>query len=134
MAIKLMKPTAFARFAVLWLTASMLLAAGRLPAQDSLRNSLAGDAAAEAPRQQLASEPYTYKAGDFRLLVVPSLEMDYNDNVNLSKTDAQSDFILKPLLQLTGQLPVDATNLLSFAVGLGYNDDLTSTARAAHVS
>ena len=80
---------------------SMLLAAGVASAQDALRYSLAGDAMAEAQRQQmLTPQPYTFKSGDFRLLAVPSLEMDYNDNVTLVKTDAQSDFILKPLVQL----------------------------------
>jgi hypothetical protein len=87
---------------------SMLLAAGLACAQDSLRNSLAGDAAAEAQRQQIGSQLYTYKAGDFRLLAVPSLEMDYNGNINLLKTGAQQDFILTPLLQLS-ELSADAT-------------------------
>jgi hypothetical protein len=72
----------------------------------------------------MASQLYTYKAGDFRLLVVPSLEMDYNDNVALSKTGAQSDFILKPLLQLTGSYPVTRQNLLSFSAGVGYDEYL----------
>jgi hypothetical protein len=107
-----------------WLTASMLLAAGLAPAQDSLRNSLAGDAAAEAQRQQIGSQPYTVKSDDFRLLAVPSLEMDYNDNVSLSKREPQSDFILKPLLQLTGDYPVTQHNLLSFSVGVGWDEYL----------
>ena len=107
-----------------WLVTASLLAAGMASAQDSLRNSLAGDAAAEAQRQQQANQLYTYKAGDFRLLVVPSLEMDYNDNVTLLKTNAQSDFILKPLLQLTGSYPVTQQNLLSFSAGVGYDEYL----------
>ncbi len=93
-------------------------------AQESLRNSLAGDAAAEARRQQMASPLYTVKAGDFRLLVVPSVEMDWNDNVNISKANQQSDFILKPLVQLTGSYPLTQQNLLSLSVGVGYDDYL----------
>jgi hypothetical protein len=106
------------------LMASMLLAAGLASAQDGLRNSMAGDAAAAAQRQQMESQLYTFKAGDFRLLAVPSVEMDYNDNVNLAKTDVQSDFILKPLLQLTGSYPISQQNLLSFSAGVGYNQYL----------
>jgi hypothetical protein len=106
------------------LTAWMLLAAGLACAQDSLRNSLAGDAAAEASRQQAGSQSYTYKAGDFRLLVVPSLEMDWNDDVNLAKTGAQSDYILKPLVQFTGSYPVTQRNLLLFSAGVGYDEYL----------
>jgi hypothetical protein len=102
----------------------MLLAAGLASAQDSLRNSLAGDAAAEAQRQQIGSQLYTFKTGDFRLLAVPSLEMDYNDNVNISKTSPQSDFILMPLLQLTGSYPVTGHNLLTFSAGMGYDEYL----------
>jgi hypothetical protein len=106
------------------LVASMLLVTGLADAQDSLRNSLAGDAAAEAQRQQVTNQLYTFKAGDFRLLAVPSVEMDYNDNVTISKINAQSDFILKPLVQLTGSYPVTQQNLLSLAVGLGYDEYL----------
>jgi hypothetical protein len=104
------------------LTVSILLVAGAAPAQDSLRNSLAGDAAAEAQRKQFESQLYTFKAGDFKLLAVPSLELDYNDNVTLRKTDRQADFILRPLLTLSGAYPVTEQNLLSFSVGAGYDE------------
>ncbi|MGA3179822.1 MAG: hypothetical protein ABSF38_05710 [Verrucomicrobiota bacterium] len=107
-----------------WLTASMLLVAGISSAQESLRNSLAGDAAAEAQRQQIGSQLYTYKAGDLRLLVIPSFEMDYNDNVTLSETGAQQDVILMPLVQLAGSYPLTQHNLLSFSAGVGYDDYL----------
>jgi hypothetical protein len=123
MVINLFKPPAFRLGG--WLAAWMLLAAGLASAQDALRYSLAGDAMAEAQRQQiLTPQPYTFKSGDFRLLVVPSLEVDYNDNVTLVKTDAQSDFILKPLLQMTGSYPISLQNLLFFDIGLGYNEYL----------
>jgi len=106
------------------MAASMLLAAGLASAQDSLRNSLAGDAAAEAQRQQIGSQLYTWKAGDFRLLAVPSLEVDYNDNVTLSKAGGQQDFILMPLVQLSGSYPLTTHNLLSFSAGLGWDEYL----------
>jgi hypothetical protein len=101
-----------------------LLAANTASAQESLRNSLAGDTAAEAQRQQAALQQYTYKAGDFKLLAVPSIELDYNDNVNLQKAGQQSDFILKPLLQLSGSYPVTPANILSFSAGVGYDEYL----------
>jgi hypothetical protein len=107
------------------LAASMLLFTRPAPAQDALRYSLAGDAAAEAQRQQmLVPQLYTFKEGDFRLLAVPSLELDYNDNVTYVKNGAQSDFILKPLVQLTGSYPVTQQNLLSFSAGVGYDEYL----------
>ena len=119
--------------AIALLSVSMLLAAGLASAQESLRSSLAGDAAAEAARQQAASESFTYRSGDFRLLVSPSAEVDWNDNVNLSKTDAESDYILEPSLQLTGSYPLTQRNVLSLSVGVGYNDYLQHSTNSSMV-
>ena len=82
---------------------------------------MAGDAAAEARRLQLESMPYTVKAGDFRLLLTPSLGLEWNDNVNTSHTDPEDDFILKPFLQLNASYPVTHYNLLTLSVGAGYD-------------
>jgi hypothetical protein len=90
-------------------------------AQEALRDSLAGYAAAEARKIQLESLPYTFKSGDFRLLVVPSLGLDWNDNVNCSKTDPEPDFILSPLVQLNASYPISQNNLLCLNVGAGYD-------------
>ena len=103
------------------LVAFVLLAALPAPAQEALRNSLAGDAAAEARKIRLESLPYTVKSGDFRLLVVPSLGLDWNDNVNISRTNAQQDFILSPQMQLDASYPITQNNVLSLNVGVGYN-------------
>jgi hypothetical protein len=106
------------RFSVSWAVASALAAAGPAFAQESLRNSLAGDAAAAAQRQQKDSQLYTYKLGDFKLLAVPSLEVDYNDNVVLQKTGKESDVILKPLLQLVGSYPITEPPHLFRGIGI----------------
>jgi hypothetical protein len=103
------------------LVASILLAPSPAPAQEALRNSLAGYAAAEARKIQLESLPYTVKSGDFKLLVVPSLGLGWNDNVNCSKTDPEPDFILSPLVQLNASYPITQNNLLSLNVGAGYD-------------
>lgn len=107
-----------------WLAASMLLVTSVGSAQESLRNSLTGDAAAAAQRRQIGSLDCTYKAGDFRLLLTPSLAIDYNDNITLTKTDAERDIILRPLMQLAGSYPVTQHNLLSLSVGVGWDDYL----------
>lgn len=104
-----------------WLAALMLLAARLATAQEALRTSLAGDAAAEARHLQLQSLPYTVKSGDFRLLVTPSLELDWNDNINLSRTNNQADFILRPLIALDASYPLGAYNLLNLSVDVGYD-------------
>ena len=103
------------------LVAFVLLAVSPAPAQEALRNSLAGEAAAAARKIQLESLPYTIKSGDFRLLVVPSLGLDWNDNINSSKTDPEQDFILSPLVQLNASYPITQNNLLSLNVGAGYD-------------
>jgi hypothetical protein len=101
-----------------------MLAGPSIRAQDALKYSLAGDAVAEAQREQFATQLYTIREGDFKLLVVPSLELDYNDNITLQRDDALSDFILKPLVTLTGGYPVTAENLLTFNTGVGYDEYL----------
>src|ERR1017187_4732777 len=70
-----------------WLVGAVILTARLAFAQEALQNSLAGDAAAQARNLQQQSQAYTIKSGDFRLLATPSLSLDWNDNINLSKSD-----------------------------------------------
>ena len=108
-----------------WLTPAMGLAATSLaPAQDALRTSMAGDAAAEAHEIQFQSMAYTVKDGDFILQITPSLEVDWNDNVTLTKTDPESDVILTPLISLNAMYPISARNLLTLSIDGGYDDYL----------
>ena len=93
-------------------------------AQDALHNSMAGDAAAEARALHPESMPYTFKSGDFRLLVTPSLTLDWNDNINLSNTDPLQDYILLPVLGLNMSYPLTERNLLQLNVTFGYRDYL----------
>jgi hypothetical protein len=111
-----------------WLTPGLgalaLLAAWPATAQEALRTLLSGDTAAEARRNQLQYQPYTFKSGDFKLLVVPSLSLEWNDNVNISKTNAEQAFILSPEVQLTASYPITENNLFSLNVGGGYDQYL----------
>ena len=108
-----------------WLAASIFLASRMASAQEALRNSLASQVTAQARRVQQESGLYTVKAGDFRLLVTPSLSIDWNDNVNVSKSNAEDDFILRPLLQLNASYPLTQYNLLNLSVGIGYDKYLS---------
>ena len=101
-----------------------LLAAFAASAQEAVRNTQAGDTAAAARSEQMqstAGQDYTFKDGDFRLLLVPSVEMDWNDNVNLSRTNALDDFILKPAVKLTATYPFTQRNLLFVDISVGYD-------------
>jgi len=103
------------------LIAAIVLNATLAPAQDALRNSIAVQAAAQQRILTLESQPYTFKAGDFRLLLAPSLGLDWNDNVNLSKSNPEDDFILRPMLALNASYPITQRNLLHLNVTLGYD-------------
>jgi hypothetical protein len=96
-------------------------------AQEALRQSLAGDAAAEARHAQSENLPYTFRSGDLRLLVQPALNVSYNDNINTTKTNTLQDFIISPSAQLSLSYPLTHANVLSLSVGLGYDAYLEHT-------
>jgi len=104
--------------------AAVIFSAGLAFGQEALRYSMAGDAAAEARNRQQQSQAYTIKSGDFRLLVTPSLNLSWNDNINLSKADPLQDFILLPTLGLDMSYPLTQRNLLRLNVTFGYQDYL----------
>src|SRR5256884_7704275 len=91
---------------------------GALPAlaQDAVRPSLAGEAAAEARRQDIEHIPYNLLVGPVRFRFSATFGVEYNDNINLSdegtgiivtptgpvlvKSDKQEDVILRPAVSL----------------------------------
>lgn len=97
-----------------------MLAAVPISAQEALRNSLAGEAAARASRREAFSDAYTWKTGEFRLLATPSLSLRWNDNVLLGRGAAEDDLILQPTLNLSASYPVTRRNLLHLNLGVGY--------------
>jgi outer membrane protein assembly factor BamA len=109
-----------------WLMLSAFLMTLSASAQEALRDSLAGDAAAETRilQQQSPSQAYTFKNGDFRMLITPALSLQWNDNVRLSHTNAQDDFIVSPTIGIATSYPLTQRNLLQLNVTLGYNDYL----------
>jgi hypothetical protein len=114
-----------------WLLA-IILAVPIASAQEALQNINAIQAAADAQDQNVHSEslPYTFKTGDFRLLLSPALGFDWNDNVYLTRDNAQDDFIIRPLLGLNASYLVTEKNLLQLNASIGYDkyanhDDLS---------
>jgi hypothetical protein len=98
-----------------------MLGCGVSFAQEALRTSLATAAAIGPQSIQPESLPYTFKTGDLRLRVTPSLGFDWNDNVNAVKDNPEDDFILRPMLGLNLSLPVTQRNLLQLNVNFGYD-------------
>jgi hypothetical protein len=107
-----------------WLVAVVLQSPAKVTAQEALRNAVAVDAAAASRPINLESLPYTFKSGDFRLLVTPSLGAEWNDNINTANTNTLQDYILRPMLQLNANYPITQVNLLRLDVGFGYADYL----------
>jgi len=102
------------------LVTAILMATLPVPAQEALRNSLTSSAAAEARQQRAESLPYTFKVRDLRVLISPSLRLDWNDNINISRTNSRQDFIVTPTLNVNASYPLTDRNVLTLSVGLGY--------------
>jgi hypothetical protein len=105
-----------------WIAIFILLAALSASAQEALQNSLAGEAAADSRSQQMQQpQNYTFKNGDFRMLILPSIGFDWNDNVNLSQTNVWDDYIVMPAVGITASYPFSQRNLLYLDVSVGYD-------------
>jgi hypothetical protein len=93
-----------------------------LPPPGQPRESMAGEAAAEALKRSLQaeSERYNMRLGPMRFQVGASLDFSYVDNVFYSENDPREDFIINPELNLAGFVQVSELNALRFSVGLGY--------------
>jgi hypothetical protein len=90
--------------------------------QEALRISTAGDIAEEQQKQAESTIGY------YNLLTGPvawrfssGLEMDYNDNINLQATNAQSDFIFRPNVDTQMHWPVTQVNDLNVSLAAGYS-------------
>jgi hypothetical protein len=118
------------------LLVSLLWAAPMARAQDAIRPSLAGEAAAEARRQAIDKIPYNLQLGPIKFRFSATMGVEYNDNVNLAedgsaliltstgpfllKTSPQSDFILRPQVNVNALWPVTQLNTLKLDLGVGY--------------
>src|SRR6202165_1460643 len=129
-------PSPFARRFALAVLVPLLCAAGIGRAQDAIRPSLAGEAAAEARRQSIDKIPYNLQLGPMKFRFSATMGFEYNDNVNLAEdasatfltptgpvvvtTSPQSDFILSPQINIDTLWPVPQLNTLKLDLGVGY--------------
>jgi hypothetical protein len=90
--------------------------------QEAVRQSIAGAAAAEAQHQAATTIGYyNLRMGDVTLRFSSGMGAQYNDNINLSATHREGDFIFTPQLNLQLHSPVTENNCLDLAMGAGYN-------------
>jgi hypothetical protein len=106
-------------FAVAFLL-SLLCAASIVQAQDAVRPSLAGEAAAEARRQDIDRIPYNLMAGPIRFRVSATVGAEYNDNINYAEVNTQDDVIIRPNVDIDAIWPITQLNTLRLDLGLGY--------------
>lgn len=92
-----------------------------LQAQEAVRPSLAGEAAAEARRQSIEQIPYNLLAGPMRFRFSITTGIEYNDNINLAETDKQDDIIIRPQFNIDAIWPVTQLNTLRLDLGIGYS-------------
>ena len=90
-------------------------------AQDAIRPSLAGESSSEARRQDIEQIPYNLLVGPVRFRLSATMGVEYNDNINLSETNQQSDIILRPQMNFDASWPLTQLNTLKMDIGLGYS-------------
>lgn len=108
----------------LLLLISAVVFGGQAQAQEALQNSIAGVANADSRAKQMQSPDYTFKYGDFQTLLTATAQAQWNDNVNLSKTNKLDDYILTPSLRITSSYPLTQKNVLFLDISIGYSEYL----------
>ncbi len=90
-------------------------------AQESVRMSLAGAAAAQA-RQDAAQSPdyYNLQIGPTYWRFESGLGLQYNDNVLLGQDSRQGDFIVSPSFDTRFRWPISDKQSLNLTLGAGY--------------
>src|SRR6267154_113321 len=104
-----------------WILIFVVFVACSTFAQEALQNSLVGNSVAESRATQMQSQDYTFKNGDFRLLITPAMSAQWNDNVFLSKTNQSDDYILTPSVGIVSSYPLTQRNVLFLDVDIGYS-------------
>jgi hypothetical protein len=103
-----------------WIVVGLLLVRARASAQQALMNSLPAGTATDQ-NLQLQRTDYTYKNGDFKLWVTPAMDLMWIDNIYLTQTNRQDDFVLRPTLGLITSYPISQEYLLQLNLTVGYN-------------
>jgi hypothetical protein len=111
-------PLALKAFSV---ASGLLVLASAVLAQDAVRPSLAGEAAAEARRQSIEQIPYNLLLGPVRFRFSITTGVEYNDNINLAERNKQDDIIFRPQFNINAIWPVTQLNTLRLDLGMGYS-------------
>jgi opacity protein-like surface antigen len=97
-------------------------------AQEAIRSSLAGEAAAEARRRANQTPGYyNLKLGPTFWRFEAGLGLEYNSNVQNRSDQPEDDFIVRPELNLAFRWPVSELNTLVLDAGIGYAKYIDNT-------
>ena len=99
-----------------------------LSGQGQTRESLAGEAAAQALKKSIAAGEYNLSAGPVRFRTEASLRLGYTDNVFFSDKNRREDYLVNPEVTLRALWPISELNTLRLSLGLGYEWYLKNTA------
>lgn len=110
-----------ARLAVLVAGAGCSMFSSGLQGQEALRQSLMEEQSALTRRRGEEDQHYNLKIGRLGVNFDAGLEAEYNDNVNVSAHNRQTDVTLRPQLSLRSRWQVTQFNALSLHVGLAYS-------------
>ncbi|MGA3172075.1 MAG: hypothetical protein ABSE62_13800, partial [Chthoniobacteraceae bacterium] len=72
-------------------------------------------------------EHYNLAVGPVRVNVAAGVGVEFNDNINLSENDRQSDIIIRPSVNLDTVWPITDMNTLRFSLGMSYAKYLDHT-------
>jgi hypothetical protein len=89
-------------------------------AKAGVRDSLAGEKAAQKLRDSIEEESYNLRYGPGRFQVEGGLSVWLNDNVFRSDNDRREDLTLNPEVRVKAWWPVSDLNVLRLSLGVGY--------------
>src|SRR6267378_2461008 len=84
-----------------------------------LRESLAGESAAQALKRSIEAEQYNLRYGPVRMKIGASLGVSYTDNVFHSH-NPKEDLLVNPEVTLSALWPITDLNTLRLSLGLAY--------------
>lgn len=89
-------------------------------AQESFRNSLEYENINRQRQSNIERQYYNLRLGPVRLTTSAGFTTTYNDNINLSETNPESDFILRPSIGIGAMWQITEFNRLAIDADFGY--------------
>jgi opacity protein-like surface antigen len=72
------------------------------------------------PDEMEEADRYNFAIGNFRFGMAVGVGIEWNDNIRLSESNRESDFIFRPILNLEANWKMSDLNTLRFNVGVSY--------------